>query len=146
MDRPDEVTYNVKVGTLYKTEVGVDYPVEIEITTSASAAACGVYLQVEGEYLLDLYRYVVDKSLKKLWARNTHVCMRLLMVVAVVHLYDVVFALEHIPYGVTLLSWVWLDWRCAGNVLCSLHLPGSIFFFVRRTFGQGGFCSHLRAS
>ncbi|CAM9219707.1 unnamed protein product [Ectocarpus sp. 12 AP-2014] len=57
VDRPDFVTYNVKVGTLYKTEVGVDYPVEIEVTTSASAADCGVYLQVGGEYLLDLYRY-----------------------------------------------------------------------------------------
>lgn len=84
MDRPDVVTYNVKVGTLYKTEVGVDYPVEIEVTTSASAADCGVYLQVGGEYLLDLYRYVVYRAFKR-WGQYAYVCVRLLM--AIVRLY-----------------------------------------------------------
>ncbi|CAM9771586.1 unnamed protein product [Hapterophycus canaliculatus] len=51
------VAYSIKVVWLFKVEDGVDYPEEIEITTSANSAACGIYLNIGEEYLLDLIRY-----------------------------------------------------------------------------------------
>lgn len=52
----EDVTYSINVTTLFKTEEGVDYPDEIEITTRANSALCGIYLDIGEEYLLDLYR------------------------------------------------------------------------------------------
>eukprot|EP00752_Nemacystus_decipiens_P002302 g2178.t1 len=54
-DQSGEITYNIRIITLFKTEEGVDYPEEITITT-ADAVGCGIYLDVGNEYLLDLLR------------------------------------------------------------------------------------------
>ena len=58
-DQFADVTYNIRIVTLFKTEEGVDYPEEITITTAANSAQCGIYLEVDNEYLLDLFRYVL---------------------------------------------------------------------------------------
>jgi len=48
----------MNVTEVFKGEEGVEYPAQIDITTRANSALCGIYLELGTEYLLDLYRYV----------------------------------------------------------------------------------------
>ncbi|CAM9278664.1 unnamed protein product, partial [Laminaria digitata] len=52
----DEVTYTVLTETLYKAEPYVRYAQEISFVTGGNSALCGVYLKLEEEYLIGLYR------------------------------------------------------------------------------------------
>lgn len=61
-DQFADVTYEIRIITLFKTEEDVAYPEEIAITTAANSAQCGIYLEVGDEYLLDLTRYVLSRT------------------------------------------------------------------------------------
>eukprot|EP00903_Cladosiphon_okamuranus_P017603 g16214.t1 len=65
-DQFGDVSYEIRVMTLFKTDEGVDYTEDITILTPADPGRCGIYLSVGDEYLLDLIR--VEDELRSVGA------------------------------------------------------------------------------
>lgn len=54
-DINDPITYTVLTTTLYKAEPNVRYAQEISFVTGGNSALCGVFLNIDEEYLIGLY-------------------------------------------------------------------------------------------
>ncbi|CAN0023810.1 unnamed protein product, partial [Laminaria digitata] len=60
----EPITYGVNVTTFYKEEPGVDYGDDtLTFITESGGSFCGVYLELDTEYLLDLTRDEGDEEL-----------------------------------------------------------------------------------
>lgn len=50
------MTYTIERLTMYKREPGVVYKKELQIISAGNSALCGIYMDIDQEYLIDLVR------------------------------------------------------------------------------------------